>query len=370
VKTLHRGQVTNAGSPGLVFVAQVEGRLVTPDALGYQIFDVSDETKFSTPLPVAGLVGSGGGGPPSPVALDLAADAITLGRYAVPWTVPIDAAEGRYRVRWTFALPNPLVPEQPWAGICEEDFEVTADPGLGTLDSQYCLVRDIRDEGLVDSTMSDARVQERIRRASLAIEQITGRVFEPRFMNVRSNATTSTTRALLFDMPIIGIERIDSPYLYDYYGVDLDLSSLRIANRHLRGLTTPDDRENPMIEIAHGDDDLAGVHFTRFYDGLAFVRHIQVVGVFGYTEANGSPAGQTPDAIRHATKLIFARELPRLADRDKREDASQRWRITSERSRDMSVNLQTPRVFGQAYGDPEIDVILSRYMRPPQMGAA
>lgn len=366
VKSLYPGQVLSVSAPALTFIAQYDGRLVEPTVLGFQIFDVTTDVKLGVPLqvyPVSGVQ-----------AVDTTGAALGLGRYAATWTVPSDAALGRYRIKWTFQVPSAYVTTPsppPWVGTSEETFEVLATKCATDAAPQYCLLADIRDEGICDvSGIPDARLQLTIRRVSRAIEQITGRFFEPRYMNVRSTLGTTSTHALLFDMPIVGIERIDSPYFYDYWGIDVDLDMLRIANRHLTGVCSPDDRENPKIELVHMDEDYGGIRFTRYYDGLAFVRNITAIGVFGYTEADGSPAGQTPLAIQHATKLIVARELPKIGQRDKREDAQQRWRITSERSRDMAINTQAPRGFGQWYGDPEIDSILVQFIRPPQMGAA
>lgn len=99
-------------------------------------------------------------------------------------------------------------------------------------------------------------------------------------------------------------------------------------------------------------------------------RNITVRGAFGYTEADGSPAGRTPELIRHVTKLLVMRELPLLTKQDRREDAQRRWRLTSERTRDQSYTLAALRLSGEFTGDPEIDTLLAAFARPPDLGAA
>ena len=67
--------------------------------------------------------------------------------------------------------------------------------------------------------------------------------------------------------------------------------------------------------------------------------------------------------------LLVLRWLSPLADDDG--EARHRWRILEERTRDQSYKLDrapgTSRVFT---GDPEIDGILLRYLRPHGLGAA
>ena len=70
------------------------------------------------------------------------------------------------------------------------------------------------------------------------------------------------------------------------------------------------------------------------------------------------------------TKLLAMRELPLLSDRDRREDAMKRWRLTGETTRDQSYSLQALDAMGEFTGDPEVDAILASFQRPPLMGAA
>jgi len=58
-----------------------------------------------------------------------------------------------------------------------------------------------------------------------------------------------------------------------------------------------------------------------------------------------------------------------------REDDLFRWKVTSLKTRDQSINFANPSTLGTAgfggfTGDPEIDRILLEFLRPPRHGAA
>ncbi|KKL22048.1 hypothetical protein LCGC14_2439310, partial [marine sediment metagenome] len=101
-------------------------------------------------------------------------------------------------------------------------------------------------------------------------------------------------------------------------------------------------------------------------------------GVFGYTDADGTPLGDTPVLLQHATKLLVLRDLPKLSDCDAREDAQRRWRLLAEKTSEQSYRLadissrgsSAHVAVGAFSGDPEIDSVLVQFMRPPAMGSA
>ncbi len=101
----------------------------------------------------------------------------------------------------------------------------------------------------------------------------------------------------------------------------------------------------------------------------AGVQNVTVRGVWGYTDFDGSPLGKTPDLIAHASKLLTMRELPGMANIAERDDARNRHRITSERTRDQSytrsADPETPFT-----GDRAIDDILLLYRAPLRLGSA
>lgn len=239
----------------------------------------------------------------------------------------------------------------------------------------YASVADLRAEGVTDAVADDARLEALIARASSYVERITGRFFEPRELTLTIDGTGG--RTLRLGHPII---RIDDVFIeasvFSPADLAVDPSVYRVYNRHLtQGLLLPDDRDDPRLEFVHGSD-LFGVRFEQPALSLSSLvwprgeQNITVRGAFGYTDPDGSPTGRTPELIRHVTKLLVMRELPRLADLDGREDAQRRWRLTSERTRDQAYTLEALRLTGAFTGDPEIDNVLVAFVRPPDLGAA
>ena len=91
------------------------------------------------------------------------------------------------------------------------------------------------------------------------------------------------------------------------------------------------------------------------------VQNVNVGGLFGYTDYDGSSSGDTPELIRHACRLLVMREFRTFMD-DEREDRK-RYRLTMEKTRDQSYQLAAP-VEGPYTGDREIDDLLLSFRRP------
>ena len=365
---LARGQPSDCSNPVLDLFTQVSGLLVDVAVLEFQIFDVSDAAKRLAPDQVYPAA-PGTRAPVNIGALCPAGDKLSTGHFVARWTPPVDEPVGTHEVRWFFRLTQSS-PEQAFREEFEVLVEVAGFSGLG-----YALVSDLREEGVTVADAHDARLERLIALASRYAERVTGRFFEPRTQTLTVDG--SGGRALPLGQPIIGIEAVaidTGPFTSG--DLPIDPSLIRVYNRHLtQGLLLPDDRDNPKLEFIHGSD-LLGVQFEPAQISLSsFVwprgaQNVTVRGVFGYTEPDGSPTGRTPELIRHVTKLLVMRELPRIADLDRREDLQKRWRLTSERTRDQSYTLEALKLTGEFTGDPEIDGILAAFVRPPDLGAA
>lgn len=367
---LARGQRSDGANPVLDLFTPTRGVLVDPPALTFQIFDVSDDDKRASPVQVF----PGAAGARAPVLITATwpdGDKLGRGHFVARWTPAPTEAIGAHEIHWI--LPSTSGgPEQ----TVIEDFDVVAEVA-GSSAAVYALVSDLRAEGVMAKDASDVRIARMIRLASQYIDRVTGRFFSPRAMTLTLDG--SGRRSLLLGHPIIGIGDVKM-----FAGMFDDLAELpvipsffRVFNRHLtQGLLDPDDREDPRLEFFH-ESDLLGVHATPAavlglgaLVWLTGVQNVIVDGVFGYTDPDGSPAGRTPDLIRHVTKLLVMRELPAMADFAWREERRQRWRLTAERTRDQSYNLDLLRAQGLFTGDPEIDAILVSFQRPAQLGAA
>jgi hypothetical protein len=300
--------------------------------------------------------------------VDLVAHRIDKGHYAAVWN-SASAALGAYNIRWY------VVPVNGDAEVTfDQDFEVVtrAFPGRN-----YCSLASLRDDGLSANAMADDRAQRLIVQASSMVEMYTGRVFAPVAKTIRVDGTNS--RALPLQEPIVAIQGLAVSLVSQFTSSDLEVlaDTFRVYNRHLSiGLSQPDDRENPKLEFVH-DDDLKGVNYVVPTSGYRLTQliwprgqqNVRIVGVFGYTEPDGSWCGRTPDMIQMATRLLCFRYKSRPGT-DDRDDATKRGRLISEHTKDQGYQLANISMFAGYTGDPEVDGILASFTRPPRFGAA
>ena len=211
----------------------------------------------------------------------------------------------------------------------------------------YATVDHLRDEGVTAAQASDDRLTALIDEASSFIDRVTGWFFEP--------------RALSFRMDGRGAPSIEPP------APPIRVDRLAVEDTELS--LDPDDLVVIGAPVQPGFD---GPRFTLRH-GRVFPRgqgNVEADGLWGYTEPNGTAEGRVPLAIRRACILLVLRWLSPLADGEGAEDARNRWRVIEERTRDQSYKLDRVQQSGAFTGDPEIDGILARYRRPPEMGAA
>lgn len=344
--SLKQGSDITQANPALPFILQRDGILADPTSLAWEIFDKTSAGKQIAPVSVA----SG--------TADLVLDQVSTGHFFARHTFDGTETIGLYEIRWTWV-------EETGGDTLSARYEfeiVNGAAGLEIGGGGYALVADIRAEGIGDA-YTDARLQHAITLASRFVERVTGRFFEARKM-VQRVSGQGAPRLILTD-PVIGIDSIQiASQVFSVNDQSIDLSFVRVFNRHLDGMLSPDDRNAPKLEFAHSRSSV--IRPTSFPRDA---QNVSVSGFFGYTEDDGTPFGRTPMLIRHATKLIVMRELPTLSSSD-RSDAALQWRITEERTRDQSVKYGSDRKAGSFTGDAEIDSILLMHVRPPVLGAA
>lgn len=344
-------------NPGIVFYSQQLGWLVDPYVLEFQLFDVSTEDKQLNPVQVYPSTA----GERSLVNLSDApvGQRIGQGRYAIVIPFASDMTPGIYEIRWFWKL---LVGDAEQSAA--SPVEVIPAAGAVISAPMYCGVSDLRAEGITPAQSSNARLIAAIQKASRFIEQITGNYFDARYLDQRYDGHGGNT--LLLMNPVIALDLIEFPYSSVS---EPDPDSYLIANRHLQGMSSPDDRRNPRITIQFQDlDMLAGeVAFTRGR------QNIRVRGVFGFTEADGTPFGRTPELLRKACILLAMRDAWKYTDA-RYEDAVSKGKIVAEHTRDQGYQLAAPdatRASAHAFtGDAEIDGLLNLFIRPPLLGAA
>jgi hypothetical protein len=208
----------------------------------------------------------------------------------------------------------------------------------------YATVPDLRAEGVTASQASDARLAQLIDEASRTIDRLTGWFFEPRTMTLYLDGRG--TPSIEPPVPPISLSLVainsDAVSSYEYIVVGAPVMPGFVA---------------PRITI------LEGRHFPKG-DG-----NVELTGVFGYTEPDGSAEGRTPIAIRRACMMLVMKTLPLLGDEDEGFDVRNRWRIIEEKTRDQSYKLDKPGAAGPLTGDPDVDDILLGFRRPGGLGA-
>lgn len=298
--------------------------------------------------------------------IDVVTDRLGTGRYAAIW-VPGTASVGHYVVRWYYQFTVSATPT-----TFDQEFELVTQAYQGP---HYCTVYDLKAAALPVALTSELSTQRLIVQASRWIEHYTGRQFSSEYKTVKFSGNSG--RALLLDEPIIAVDTLVLNYAGDFVSDDREIGTFIVFNRHIReNLFKPDDRDNPKLEFLHGWD-FAGLYTgaSRYdYRFSSGVQNIQLAGVFGYTEPDQSMVGCTPALIRHACQLIAFKQQYAIGSNE-RNDALNRYRITSEYTRDQGYIMSKPDE-GRAtpivthMGDPEIDAILFGFIRPPQFGAA
>ncbi len=361
-----RGQASNCSNPEIDVFTKVNGVPTDVDSLEFIIFE--DVTNPGTPIQVFPVAGR------SAVNTDLCSTGqkITTGRYVALYTPPLTEPIGTHIVQWFFKL-TPTSPEQSFS----EDFEVLAEV-TGSPTSGYCTVQQLRDAGVTTTQADDSKLQELIADASRMIDKFTGRFFEPRTLTIRIDGTGRP--GILLGDPIISISEIQlisddtNPPV-----IPLALDDVRIYNRHIsQNLLNPDDRESPKIEFLMFDEreerlPLTVHHIFHPHRWPRGTQNVEITGIFGYTDPNGTPNGKTPLQICIACQLIVIRFLLEpFATSDG--DAGNAWRVIEHKTRDQTIKFADPSKLGSAgvgafTGDPQIDRIIAQYTRPPAMGA-
>jgi hypothetical protein len=275
-------------------------------------------------------------------------------------------------IRWSYRLGAPGASEYAF----DQEFELVpmAYPGVN-----YCSLYDLINNGLDSAATYDGAAQRLIVQCSKLIEHYTGREFAPSFKVVTACGTSG--RALLLDEAIVAVEGLVVDSARDFFVTDREVGTFAVFNRHIReNLMRPDDRDNPKIEFLHGND-LLGSRYGYGYNGYRYdsrfssgVQNVQIAGVFGYTEPDGSMVGATPYLIRQACQLLCFKQQYKIGSSE-RIDAQNAQRLTSEYTRDQGYIMDKPdsaraSPFVTHTLDPEIDALLFGFIRPPQLGSA
>lgn len=213
----------------------------------------------------------------------------------------------------------------------------------------YATLLEARAEGISDEQANDDRLTALLERASEQIDFATGWWFEPRALDFRLDGNGS--RHLHLPAPAIELTRV----VLD--GLELDLVDDVVNVGAPSGL--PAHRFNPKLMRA------AEQRWPRRG------QNVRLVGRFGFVEGDES----TPRPIRDVCIRLAVRELARFADTAAQEERRKRAMLTKEQTDGHSYELGQGDIgkrvawrLGGLTGDPDIDIVLARFRRPPAGG--
>ncbi len=297
-----------------------------------------------------------------------------VGRYVANWSGPIDAdatPKGMWEIVWTYVIEDAVNGDRTFSFT--RTFEVV-DAGVvkNPLERFYTTLEALKLEG---HTEKDTELVRLMTMASRYIEKFTGNIFEatPKLLRLDGSGTSME----LLQEPIVAVANVTidiAPFTPN--DLPIDPTSIRIYNRHLsQNLMHEDDRDNPKIEFFTSFDRRGVKQFT--FTHLLFLegqQNVQIDGVFGYTEFDGTPYGSTPVLIEQAAKLLVNRNSVKTTNIDRRSKINRLSFVEELRTRDQQVKYNFPSSGGHAMvggftGDPEIDTILMMYQMPIQMSA-
>lgn len=348
-----QGATSTAAVP-LLSLWTSDGKLLDdPDtgSLSFTIVDVSTDAKEADPVTrVTHTVN----------LTDDRLGSSTTPHFAAVFELDADEPTGAHEIRWTWEMSD--VPQ-----TYVQRFDVLAGVPRG-LGGGYGLVSDFRAEGFTKNDVSDIRLLKLITEQSAFIEKVTHRFFEPRHLDVRADGTDSHT--LLLGQPIIALDLVK---VHDTI-LDIDPANrnLLIYNRHLAGLLDPDDRIVPCVQIPElieyqGYDVGAYQDYYQLTEAGRFYKspqNVTVSGLFGYTDQDGGPIGQTPAGVQRLLRLLVMRNIPKAACTEESLRARYANRLTSMRTRDQAITFAGNGLIGSFTGDLEIDTLFATYSRP------
>lgn len=216
---------------------------------------------------------------------------------------------------------------------------------------------------------STSEKQMAIYEASKFVDFLTGREFFPRYFDLLHTMQEDQPTIWLF-IPVIGINEVAVTTLGVVSGTAddylIDLTSLRVYNRHLSGMLVPDDRADPRIALELADPT------DRFFLCNVLPQgelNVRVTGVFGYTDPDDSPIGMTPLPLQFVVQQLAYRKLvdPMATDPTLWNPAM----VKKAKTRDQEIHFDNLISSNNAEltGNSKLDSILAQYMRPCYVGA-
>jgi len=340
------GEASSADNPLLPFFYQANGFLADIYALTYEVFALHKPADYGT------AVASGTGTKVSTgyyiAPLDPDASSLKAGPHEIVWTYTVADGDVAKKVSYYFEVLNPLYFRRG------NDYVAYASSS-----AKYMSKKEVQDR------------QSALLYAGREIDRVTQRFFFPKYMTMRVQMRPKATNMLL-DLPVIALSAIEV-ISTEVLGAtsseyEMDNDYLRVFNRHLAGLLSPDDRTNPKITFANTGNPSQGFGPPEFPRGNL---NLNVTGVFGYTDPDGGPFGRVPAVLEEVTEALAKRRLGIGAGAMADPFAGQPGRIKSARTRSQAVSFDTSQSKDAIItGHPRLDEALYAMARPPHVGVA
>lgn len=368
--SIQRGASSTSANPVLDLFTTVGGVLTDIAVLEFRIFDISSPAKKGSPVQVYPTT------PGTWSALDPTQDApdghrLGVGHYYAPWTVPLSEEVGDHKIEWRFKQTILSTYE-----LSTEEFYV--EEGASPSSTTYVSIAEIRAEGFDEEYVSDARIEMVSLLVTKYIDKMTGRWFGPRTFDANNPMVVDGrgSQILHLDIPIIRLDAISirSDGFFDATPTTIGMETVRAYNRHISGMVTPDDRENPRITFIPTRLHIGSSATGNFWPApLVFPKgrlNVLLQGVFGYTDPNGTEFGEIPKLIRLAALRLAILDLLQESKLCERLNVRTKFRYITDREGSQSVTLQALWLKGAFTGNSDIDNILMTYKRPPAIGIA
>jgi len=339
-----QGEASSLAHPTLQLFVRAGGFLTDLVAGTYQIQDIHNPAV--APVTVV-----------APTALT-AADTVATGVYALTTGNTAAWRLGTHRVVCRYQLS---VGGAEAVQVVEFEVLDSGDFVVGQSYVGYVSTRRMYQDEFVGPAVLPATLHRLIMQASRQIEVWTGRWFHPRYVQAHLREPRES-HILSLDAPIVAIGSVESSQIGGDGSETLSayqLPEILVYNRHLDGAPYADQDNPKLVRIPAG--------WSRGWQS------IRVSGVFGYTEADQDPSslrtllGHTPEDIGQVVATLTTRYLSSAGQISHQAlGLIKKWRTADQTAEFFDSRAGGGGGSGGATmsGDPAIDIVLTKYMRP------
>lgn len=282
---------------------------------------------------------------------------IEQGRYFGQWEIPPDQQEGSHFIRWRWQMAEDSMQQS----VAIEFF--VEQQRLISYDDFYLTPEDVWRHGVSRRKYNREHIEERILLCQQYVEKITGQFFRGKNMVMKLDG--NDTDMLLLPVPAISIEKIEFDtglYRYDYQDDEQGWENIPMRHFQVYSSVYPDERMYPRIKVNRSVS--TSILTRSIYTGVfpKGTQNVRLTGRFGFVEEDGT----TPLPILQAMMMLIVQNLhPFGSAMEKRRHRARR--LLEETNDGHRYEMQRVISDLDLSGDPEVDQILNKYLRPPEI---